>query len=126
MIYGIGVDLVRIGRVDKALTRFGDRFAQRILTASEFRTFQQNARPAAYLAKRFAAKEALLKALGTGLRRGLSWQQIEVCRNELGKPYIVCNAYAQELLERYGIVDTLLSLSDEDDYAIAFVTLVKG
>lgn len=126
MIYGIGIDLVRISRIDAAIDRHGDRFAQRILSDHELTQYAANRRRAQFVAKHFAAKEALLKALGTGLRMGIQWRHMEVRNNALGKPYLVCGGRVQELFDEHGITASFLSLSDEDEYAAAFVTLVCG
>jgi len=93
---------------------------------SEFEQFQKNQQPAAFLAKRFAAKEATAKALGTGFRDGLSLQHIAVRNNSLGKPELVFNAYAEQLLSEKNIQTAMLSLSDDGDYATAYVVLVEG
>ena len=125
MIYGIGVDLVRISRMAAALSRFGERFAERILSDSELQRFLQARRRADFLAKHFAAKEALAKALGTGFRDGLGWRQIEVHNDPLGKPYLVCTGRAKQMLDTQDIGASYLSLSDEGLYALACVVLLK-
>jgi len=124
MIYGIGVDLVRISRIEAALERHGSRFAERILSDHELEAYGATRRKANFTAKHFAAKEALLKALGTGLRMGIHWGHMEVRNDTLGKPYLVCRERVQDLFDERGISASFLSLSDEDEYAAAFVTLV--
>ena len=124
VIYGIGVDLVRISRIDAAIGRHGRRFAERILSDHELVLYTAHRHKAGFTAKRFAAKEALLKALGTGLRMGVRWHDMEVRQDTLGKPYFACSGRVQELFHERAIVDSLLSISDEDEYAVAFVTLV--
>ena len=123
MVYGIGVDLVRIARMAAALERHGERFARRILHRTELDAFDRTPRKAALLAKHFAAKEALLKALGTGLRYGITWHDISVARDPLGKPFVTCTGRVRELLDGAGVRACHLSLTDESDYAAAFVTL---
>ncbi len=119
MIVGIGTDIVRIERIAHSLTRLGEKFAHRILTPNELETWQK--RPsAAWLAKRFAAKEAVAKAFGTGIGR-LSFQHIEVKNNKLGAPELVLHGYGQELQQQQGIRHLHISLSDEQDNAVAFV-----
>mgnify|MGYP003137110080 CR=1 FL=1 len=86
MIRGIGTDLVLVSRIEAALGRQGERFARRILTPDEFARFADHGQPARFLAKRFAAKEAIMKALGTGLAGGLSWQHMQIDRDPLGGP----------------------------------------
>ena len=123
MIYGIGTDIVRIQRIEKNLQRYGERFASRILSDGELKGFQISAKKAHFLAKRFAAKEAAAKALGTGFRDGLSLRDISVTHDELGKPILDFSPKGHEQLKTRCIGGTHLSISDEQDYAIAFVTL---
>ena len=125
MIFGIGTDLVHIPRMQELLDKHDDKIAQRILSDAEFSEFQQVINQAAFLAKRFAAKEATAKALGTGFRDGLSLRHIEVVNNEVGKPELSFYKQGRILIEQHDIGRTLLSLSDEKDYALAFVTLVE-
>ncbi|PJE79498.1 Holo-[acyl-carrier-protein] synthase [invertebrate metagenome] len=124
MITGIGTDVVRIKRMAAALERRGDVFARRILTANELKAFHCVARKAAFLSKRFAAKEAAAKAFGTGIGQ-LSFQDIEVSHNEAGRPELVLSGYARELCERNHITSTWVSISDETDIAAAFVILER-
>lgn len=124
MIIGIGTDIVRIPRMAKNLERFGDRFAKRILTPCEMVTFAQHKCPASFLAKRFAAKEAAAKAMGHGFRNGLMLTHIGVGHDELGKPLLEYSDKATEICDRLGVGESHISISDEDEYAIAFVTLV--
>lgn len=123
MIFGIGTDIVQIARMEKGLQRFGDNLAKRVLSPSEFEEFRQAAKPAHYLAKRFAAKEATAKAMGIGFQNGLQLRQIAVSNNEMGKPSICYSGYALEFVNRNRIDSSHLSLSDERDHAIAFVVL---
>ena len=78
MIFGVGTDVVEIGRIEKALSRWGERFAERILCAPELNRFRKHKQPASYLAKRFAAKEAFTKALGTGIKAPANWHGVWV------------------------------------------------
>ena len=123
MIYGVGTDLIEIPRVERALARFGLRFAQRILCEPELRRFRAHARPAAYLAKRFAAKEAFTKALGTGIRAPANWHGVWVVNLRSGKPQLEFSAPLVALLEARRIRRTHLTLSDERDLAAATVIL---
>ncbi|MCF6256403.1 MAG: holo-ACP synthase [Gammaproteobacteria bacterium] len=123
MIFGIGTDIVRIPRMADNLDRYGERFATRILTRSEMATFTDSAQQASFLAKRFAAKEAAAKALGTGFRNGLNLHDIGVDNDALGKPLLVFSQQAQQILQKQGIGNSHLSLSDEKEYAIAYVVL---
>jgi len=126
-IYGIGTDIVSIARIQSIWDRFGDAFAKRILTPNELTEFSKNANPVAFLAKRFAAKEAFVKALGTGFRRkGLWLTDIGVKNNALGKPELDLMGFASKELKQSGIVEAHLSLSDERDFAVAFVILMSS
>ena len=126
MIYGIGVDMVRVSRIQAGLDRFGERFARRILTANELVEFLRSRNQPYFLAKCFAAKEATSKAFGTGFRGGLSLRQIGVKHDNLGRPYLEYSGRALEMLKEFGIAESHLSLSDERDLALAFVTMVGG
>ncbi len=123
MIFGIGTDIVRIPRMADNLDRYGERFAARILTRSEMATFTNSRQQASFLAKRFAAKEAAAKALGTGFRDGLNLHDIGVGNDALGKPSLVFSQQAQQILQKQGVGNSHLSLSDEREYAIAYVVL---
>jgi holo-[acyl-carrier protein] synthase len=123
VIFGIGTDIVRISRMADNLARYGERFAARILTEAEMGIFVDSTQQAQFLAKRFAAKEAAAKALGTGFRNGLSMCDIGVNNDALGKPVLVFSERAQEVLEKQHIGSAHLSLSDESEYAIAYVLL---
>ncbi len=126
MIFGIGTDIVHIPRIAASLSRRGDKFASRILTEYEYQAYSVCNKPEHFLAKRFAAKEAAAKALGTGFRNGLSLHHIEVSHNETGKPQLIFHAYGLRLKNEFGIGDVHLSLSDERDHAIAFVVLMRA
>jgi len=123
MIFGIGTDLVFIPRMEALLLKHGDKIAMRILTDTEYNDFQQANKPANFLAKRFAAKEATAKALGTGFRNGLSLTHIAVTNNEQGKPELDFSHRGAELLAELNISRHFVSLSDEQDYAMAYVML---
>ena len=126
MIFGIGTDIVEIQRMQELLYKHGDKAAQKILSDSEFVGFQQAANPAAFLAKRFAAKEATAKAFGTGFREGLSLRHITVKNNGLGRPELHLTERANTLLSELNIGNYFLSLSDEQHYAIAHVVLEQN
>jgi holo-[acyl-carrier protein] synthase len=126
MIYGIGTDIVRVARMQQDLERFGARFAERILTDNELREFSASNRPAHFLARRFAAKEAAAKALGTGFSHGLALRHIGVVHDEAGKPLLEFTDAALVFMRERGITSAHISLSDEEDHAVAFVTLEKA
>jgi holo-[acyl-carrier protein] synthase len=123
MIVGIGTDLVEIPRIERALARFGERFARKILVPREYERFARHATPAAYLAKRFAAKEAFSKAIGTGIRSPVSWQNIAVVNHASGRPYLEFATRLEELVRRRGVHSVHVSLTDERGMAAAFVIL---
>ncbi len=122
MIIGIGTDLLRIERIEQAILRSGERLAQRVLRPQELSLYLDSKQPAFYLAKRFAAKEAASKALGTGIGK-VSWQDFEVSNDEQGAPLLALYGAAQSRLKALGATRVLLSLSDEKDHALAFVVL---
>lgn len=125
MISGIGTDLVHIPRMQRLLDKYGVKAAERILSEQELEHFQRAAKPAAFLAKRFAAKEAAVKALGTGFRDGISLQHITVSNDALGKPYITLSGQAKHHSQQKQIETVLLSLSDDGDYASAYVIMTE-
>ena len=124
MIFGIGTDIVHIERMRKNIEKYGDKFSERILTSSEQKEYISKNDKAAYLAKRFAAKEAAAKAMGTGFSEGLSLHHIGVINDEAGKPTLEFLGVGKEFIDNNKIQQTHLSLADERDYAVAFVTLV--
>jgi holo-[acyl-carrier protein] synthase len=123
MIIGIGTDIVLVERIAASLQRGGDRFARRILTETEFADFSARQQPAAFLAKRFAVKEAAAKALGTGIGRGISFQDFEVSHDAMGRPLLHLSGGAAARLQLLGGNSAHLSLADEKDCALAFVVL---
>lgn len=123
MIYGIGTDIVEVARIDEALRRFGDDFARRILSEEEWPAFQQSRTRSRFVAKRFAAKEAFAKALGTGLRAPATFRNIGICNDVLGKPGFMLAPELQSLLQALDISAQHLSISDEKALAVAFVVL---
>ncbi len=123
MIYGIGTDIVRVGRIRDDLSRFGDRFAERILTENELLEFHQNVNKANFLARRFAAKEAAVKAMGTGFSNGVQLHDIEVTHDAQGKPLLAFHGRAREFMQERSVAVAHISLADEQDHAVAFVTL---
>lgn len=123
MIFGIGTDIVQLARIEDLYARYGARFAQRILSDEEMRELAHSPAPARLLMKRFAAKEALAKAAGTGLRHPLTLPRISVAHDPLGKPLFTFDALLAADLQQRGIVRHHLSISDERDMAVAFVVL---
>ena len=125
MIFGIGTDIVSVSRMEQALERHGERFAERILAPSELHEYRHSGKPSHFLAKRFAAKEATAKAFGTGFRGGLSMSHIIISHDELGKPLLQFTDKAEEFCCNSGIGESFISVSDEKEHAVAFVTLMK-
>ena len=123
MILGTGVDIVEVRRVTAALDRFGERFTRRLFTAAEIRYCDSKVNRAERYAARFAAKEAGLKAIGTGWRSGISWRELEVCREPSGRPTLVFTGRAGEIAAALGTKRTFLSLSHTAEHAIAQVIL---
>lgn len=125
MIVGIGTDIVKVSRVAESLDKHGSRFAKRILADAEYEQFQHKSSPVLFLAKRFAAKEAAVKALGSGFRDGISMRHIFVENDALGKPCLQFSDAAKIKIEEQQITHSHLSLADEQEYAIAYVVLEK-
>mgnify|MGYP003326685007 FL=1 len=123
MIYGIGTDIVSIERVQSILNKNRDGFINRVLTEHERALFANKADSAAFCAKRFAAKEAFSKALGTGIGRVVSFQDLTVRSNENGKPYFMPSEKLRLYLKDKEIQQGHLSISDESQNALAFVVL---
>ncbi len=123
MIFGIGTDIVEVARIEASIAQFGDEFAKRILADSEFSVYLQSHIKARFLAKRFAAKEAFSKALGTGLRAPATFENIAVTHDALGKPILQLAPELQLFLQTKKITQTHISISDERNLAAAFVVL---
>ena len=123
MIFGIGTDIVEVARIEASLAQFGDDFAKRILAEIEFASYQDSHIKSRFLAKRFAAKEAFSKALGTGLRAPATFQNIAVSHDGLGKPILILAKELQAFLAEKNIKNMHLSISDEKNLAAAFVVL---
>ncbi|MCK9503056.1 MAG: holo-ACP synthase [Porticoccaceae bacterium] len=125
MILGIGTDMVRISRIESSIAKNADALAKRVLTPAEFEIFTSSAAPAAYLAKRFAVKEAASKAFGTGIGK-ISWQELEVVNNEAGAPVLHCFGQAKIMLAAMGAGRIDVSIADEADLALAFVVISRS
>ena len=123
MIVGIGTDVCSIGRIQKSLDRFGNRLVNRILTPEERLRFARVKDKAGHLAKRFAAKEAFSKAIGTGIHPPFTWHSITVTRNPNGKPGVQPSPLMAKHLKKLGVTEYHISLTDDGDVAMAFVVL---
>lgn len=125
MIFGTGVDIVEIARFEKFLKQGNDPLFQRLFTPGEIEYCSAKKQSAQHYALRFAAKEAFLKALGTGLRDGLSWKDMEVVNDALGKPTLKLYRRAEELFAQAGLSGCFLSLSHDAGCAVAMVVLER-
>jgi len=122
-IVGLGTDIAEIERVEKALARTGVAFANRILTAFEMESFHQTKQQGRFLAKRFAAKEAASKALGTGIAMGVSFHDFTISNDASGKPCLTLSGKALEIATSRQVLSCHISISDERHYAVATVIL---
>ena len=125
MIYGIGVDLVQIQRIEGAIERWGEKFINRVFTDGEIEICCSRAFPPSAFALRFAAKEAFSKAIGLGMKRGIRWRDIEVFHFPGGRPGLRLHGKSLYYCNQEKITDSHLSLSDEGDYGVATVILEK-
>ena len=126
MIYGNGIDIIDINRIRKVIYKYGNRFKKRCFSISEIERSEKRKNSVESYAKRYAAKEACAKALGTGLARGVFWKDIEVKNNQFGKPFIKLHGKAKEIFENMNKSSNTkieVSLSDEKKYAIANVII---
>ena len=126
MIIGNGIDIIDINRIRKVIDKYGNRFKKRCFTVSEIERSEKRKNSVESYAKRYAAKEACAKALGTGLARGVFWKDIEVKNNQFGKPFIKLHGIAKEIFKNMNKTSNTqveVSLSDEKKYAIANVTI---
>jgi holo-[acyl-carrier protein] synthase len=129
MIYGIGTDIIQIGRIEAALGRYGDRFAERILGVEELQKYHRRkakfeARGLRFLATRFAAKEAFSKAIGLGIHMPMTWRAMQTLNAPSGKPIVVTSGKLEQYMQENGLT-AQVSLTDETDYAVAFVIVEK-
>jgi holo-[acyl-carrier protein] synthase len=123
VIVGIGTDVVSIERIQGVLDRHGERFVNRVLTPEERARFHKTKAKASHLAKRWAAKEAFSKAIGTGIHAPFTWQSISVGRDPKGKPLVIPNAPMESHLRSLGVTRAHVSLTDDAGVAVAFVVL---
>jgi len=123
MIVGIGVDIAETARMEKLIAKYGQRFARRILTADELLEFERRKHSSSYLATRFAAKEAVAKALGTGIGEQLGFHSVQIDNDSQGKPLLRFLGSAVDLIADLDINNAMISLSDEKHYVVAMVVL---
>ena len=122
-ILGIGVDLVECARIQHSLDRFGERFLRRVFTVGEIEYSQSMKFPARHLAARFAAKEALSKAFGTGIGKSMGWKDIDIHRKPSGEPFVVLEGSAKQLATDRGVGKVWISLSHTEGHAMAVIVL---
>lgn len=125
MIYGIGIDLVENERIEKIINKWGSKFLDRIFCVNEIEYCAKHAQASLHYAARFAAKESFLKALGIGLGRGVKMSDIEITRDNMGKPGIIAHGEAKENIVKNNINKINLSLTHTKKYAAAFLILEK-
>ena len=123
MILGIGIDIIEIERVKRMISRYGEKFLTRIFTESEISYCENKAYPEIHFSARFSAKEAFLKALGTGLSGGIRWRDVETVNDDDGKPDIRYSGKAEEYARKNGVIKVHLSISHSRDYSFAMVAL---
>jgi holo-[acyl-carrier protein] synthase len=123
MILGVGIDIIEVGRIEASYEKFGERFIKRILHDSEIAYCLLHKKPGPFLAVRFAAKEAISKAFGTGIGAQLSWQDMEVMRRPSGEPYVILHGNGEKLLKERGARAVLISLSHTQEHATAVAIL---
>lgn len=123
MILGIGTDIIEVERIRASVERFGDRFLQRVFRPAEVAYCQSHKFAAPHLAARFAAKEAISKAFGTGIGKHLSWKDMEIMRRDSGEPYVLMHDAGAKLLQERGASRICVSLSHTQTYATAMATL---
>ena len=126
MIHGIGIDVLKAERVDRVLARFGDHFNDRLLMPAEREQFARTRRPERFLAMRFAAKEAIVKAMGTGFANGVWIRDVGCVQNRLGKPEVVYSARGELLRRQLGIGEGHVTLTDEAGLVVAVAVLLRS
>ena len=122
-VLGIGVDLVECGRIERSLERFGEKFLHRVFTEGEIAYSMSMKFPARHLAARFAAKEAVSKAFGTGIGKAMGWRNIDIKKKPSGEPFLVFSGPAQELATQRGVTSAFVTLSHTEHHAVASIVL---
>ena len=125
MIFGIGTDVVQAARIGRSLERFGRHFVERLLLDDELVLFERAKNPVRFLAMRFAAKEAVVKAMGTGFANGMWVRDVGVVPNRLGQPQVIYSARGEAMCEKLGVGEGHLSLTDEAGLVVAVAVLMR-
>lgn len=123
MIIGIGIDIIEVERIKNSLQKYKERFLKRVFTLHEKQYCESKAKQHQHYAVRFAGKEAMLKAVGSGLRDGISWQDIEFVNDKRGKPQSKCHGKLLQLIEKMKVKNILVSFSHSEKYAVAVIVL---
>jgi holo-[acyl-carrier protein] synthase len=124
-VIGTGVDLVECARIQRSIDRFGDHFLHRVFTDGEIEYSMSMKFPARHLAARFAAKEAVSKAFGTGIGKAMGWRNIDIRKKESGEPFLVFSGPAEAFAAERGVISALVTLSHTENYAVACVVLQR-
>lgn len=124
-LIGIGCDLCEVQRMTALVSRWGDKIAARILSPEEKKTWVSTGRKDGFLAKRWAGKEAVVKAIGIGFAKGLRWRDVSILNDENGKPYVEFGGQTQQILSSHNLQFTI-SLADEKEYALGFVVALQS
>lgn len=124
-VLGIGVDLVECARIQRSLDRFGEKFLHRVFTDGEIAYSMSMKFPARHLAARFAAKEALSKAFGTGIGKSMGWRDIDIQKKPSGEPFVVLSGHAKELADRRDVRKVWITLSHTEDHAMAEIVIER-
>ena len=126
MIFGVGTDILKVERVGAAYERFGERFVLHLLMPEELRDFRQTKNPVRFLSMRFAAKEAIVKALGTGFANGMWLRDAGVVHDPRGKPEIIFSPRGEQVCQSFGVSGGHITLSDEAGLIVAFAILMQA
>ena len=126
MIFGVGTDICELSRVQQTYDRFGDHFVKRLLMDEELALFEANKWPVRFLAMRFAAKEATVKAMGTGFAHGMWIRDVGIVNNDWGRPMIIWSERGRQVCERLGVGEGHVSLSDDAGLIVAFAVLMNS
>jgi holo-[acyl-carrier protein] synthase len=125
MIFGIGTDILRVERIERVYQRHGERFAERLLLPAEVEAFRNDSRPTRFLAMRFAAKEAIVKAMGTGFAHGMWIRDTGVAPNAWGRPEVIWSERGRKMCEKLGVGEGHVTLSDEAGFVVAVAILMR-
>ena len=126
MIFGIGTDLCKVARINRVFTKYGEHFVDRLLMPREREDFKKSRDPVRFLAMRFAAKEAIVKSMGTGFRQGIWIRDVGVYQESSGRPLVLFSDKAKQKCEELGAGEAFISLSDEDGFVVAVAVMLRA